>query len=91
MWQNSSCSAAILLGLPFSLPVRVSRSCSADIRAHVLTGAGVQVSRLARELPSRGGDLKSMSAFLNSQMHEGEEQGDEGQDDGGEDGSDFLT
>lgn len=47
----------------------------------------MQVSRLATQLPSPGGSLKAMSAFLNSQMHEGEEVNEEGD----EEGSGFLT
>lgn len=50
----------------------------------------LQVSRLAKQLPSPGSNLKEMSVFLNSRMHEGEEgvQEDDGQE---EDGSGFLT
>ena len=51
----------------------------------------MQVSRLAKELPSRTGNLQAMSAFLNLQMHEGEEVVVEGEEDGAEDGSGFLT
>jgi hypothetical protein len=48
----------------------------------------VQISKLARELPSKNCDLKAMSAFLNARMHEGEEQAEP---EGGDGSDGFLT